>query len=577
MGVRFLKRGLIVLILWPFFSACGELDTLLPSAGTYQVKALVNDTSLENCSLIGAGDAVYPYFAGSVTSDPDITGLMVFLRNFQGETLGKKTLYTLKPDENKDFETEGVQADDDDDGAASGKKTGSGNTLVPVKRLDKDLPAFSLPDDLKAGQYTLVFQVLGKKETLYQTESEFYYLGDAAFALKEVQVYLPGDSGGSRLVQPAVMVMLEASLDFDKGMDPYIIWYNGKKVINEGRFAEGVGCFLWKVPEQTGFQSVRAEVFPFQPQRGMAGISREISIPVSVKAAGTELVSGDSPDLLHWYQFGGNLRDSKPPQSAAWNLTPAGGESFHWSPAAYSYGLAAGADDVYLFPAVSFLREGVGGGRFLLRFKPVSGGRIFSAHFTPASHGEANNARTLEMNLDLSGEAFVLGLGVLGEVIEEISVPADLVSGACVTAAIDFSIFSDRFEVTFNPAYSVASEGPASLLDGSPADQAQTQTAAVRLPAPLSGECNIALGASFAAPEKENDTGAEAVQDDERAEAAIQDKIGQPAGTTAVWDEFAIFSAPPFLAKGSNMVSVISGFFGGKEGNHAGGLNAGWF
>jgi hypothetical protein len=212
MCVQSAGKVLTILIVLSLFCGCGELDTVLPSSGTYQVKALVNDTSLDDCSLINAGDAIHPYFASSVANDPDITGLMVFLQNSRGELLGEKVLYTLKTTVKTDFETEaktetkqdtqesGKTADTANDAAAENpaaektpatepvKEAAGKNIVIQVKRLDKELPEFPMPDDLEIGQYTLVFQVLGEKETLYQTERPVYYLGSAQFSLKEIQL-----------------------------------------------------------------------------------------------------------------------------------------------------------------------------------------------------------------------------------------------------------------------------------------------------------------------------------------------------------------------------------------------------
>ncbi|MDR1575656.1 MAG: hypothetical protein LBS37_06585 [Treponema sp.] len=529
------KKVIGALILMSLFCACGDLDIVLPSAGTYQVKAQAGGVSLDDRSLINADDTIRPYFARSVTNDPDITGLMVFLKDSGGNSLEGKVLYTLKSDANDGFEIFGEKAKDEQEADASTgepvdepvplPRIAGANIQIPVKRLDRDMPVFLMPENLEIGQYTMVFQVLGEKETLYQTEQSVYYLGDAAFSLKDVQMYLPGVSAGSRLVSPGVTVMLEARLDYDSRLDPYIVWYNGKKIIGEGNLSGGAGSFLWKAPDQTGFHLLRAEAFPFESRKGIAGSSREISIPVSPKAVDENLVSGDIPELLHWYQFGGNLQDSKPPVSAAWSLISQTEKAPRWSPAGYSYGLLTGPNEVYLLPPLSFLRDNGSedGGQFLLRFKPISNGSIFNAQFTTRASLPAG----LEMDLSLNGENLTLRLTASETSTVELSAPVVFTSDEYITAAIDFLILPNRFEAVLNPIYSAEAEQQAILLDNNP--KVQIRKTVIGLDVPLSGDCNLALG-----------TG------------------GGSAGAAAIWDEFAILHLSPGLfAKGPAVSAVI--------------------
>ena len=526
MSVRIIRKLLIVLVIASLFSGCGELDVVLPSTGTYQVKALVNSTSLDDCSLVNASNAIRPYFASSVTNDPDITGLMVSLQNARGEVLGGKILYTLKPEANPGYElvldpsasrkkaetapepVEGEAPEVEEEIPVA--RIGSVNTLIPAKRLDKNLPDFFMPENLQIGQYTLVFQVLGEKETLYQTEEAIYYLGNAKFNLKEIQMYLPGASLGPRLVSPGMTIMLEARLDFDPRLDPYIIWYNGKKLISEGKLSEGAASFLWEAPEQTGFHSLRAEAFPFSARQGIAGSSREIAIPVSSKALSADIVAGSVRELVHWYQFGGDVQDSTPPISAEKALLFPEENPPRWSPMGYTYGLSAGPDAAYLLPRVSFSGgKTEGGGQFLLRLKPLAEGAIFSAVFASA----APSGEALEMNLALKGETLTLNLGAPGKAAEALSAPVVSVSGDYITIAIDFSIQPNRFEAALNPAYftEAGAEERSLLAD----DVAEIRAGGIGLAAPLNGECGVKLGVSGSS-EKE------------------------AAGVTAIWDEFAV-------------------------------------
>ncbi|MDR1588226.1 MAG: hypothetical protein LBS57_12285, partial [Treponema sp.] len=379
MCIRIVRRTFIALILLLLFSACGELDTVLPSSGTYRVNVLVNDVSLDTCSLVRYDDKIRPYFADSVANDPDVTGLVVYLQNSGGEIVGRKTRYALKSAENKEAdaadETTGAGGESPEEtesrtnaesdnaetaegsDAAEADETSGGEAvsyedfdrseiLIRVGSLDGDFPFFHLPENLGTGLYTMIFQVLGQgpaygeKETLYRTEKILYYLGNSGFALSDIKTYLPGSLGMSRLIPPGTAVMLEARVEYDNTLDPYIVWYNGRKRLGEGRLADGAGAMLWKTPEQTGFHTVRAEVFPYQTRQGIAGISRVISLPVSSKASVTSFFSekyrdsftGDNSALIHWYQFRGSLQDSKNPVSTERALIPVSERIPRWLP-----------------------------------------------------------------------------------------------------------------------------------------------------------------------------------------------------------------------------------------------------
>jgi hypothetical protein len=408
--------------------------------------------------------------------------------------------------------------------------------VVRVISLDQDIPYFTLPEDMAIGQYTMVFQVLGGKETLYRTEARFFYLGRAHFDLRDIQLYLPSVSSGSRLIPPGQTVMLDAQLEFDSRLDPYIVWYNGRTIISEGRFTEGAGNILWKASEQTGFHSLRAEVFPVRLRQGFAGLSREISLPVSAKAAAAGYFFGnapaytplrvppreaavpaltspktflaaaqsflpanaavsesqagaveaapvESPVLLHWYQFGGNLRDSKTAVSTEWALIPVNEKPPRWTAAGNSYGLSAGPDNAYLLPSITFFPKAAdsGGGRFLLHYRPLADGGIFSAMFP----FQAAPARSAGLYLFKDGDSLVLRLSAPG--VSDVEIPLSLESPGSrsyITVGIEFFIRPYRLE--------------ARLVLGGGAER-QSDAVNIRLDNPLKGEAQLRLGGSVMA------------------------------------------------------------------------------
>jgi len=136
-------------------------------------------------------------------------------------------------------------------------------------------------------------------------------LGKTVFSYEGINVYLPGAVDTSHLIPKDSVVMLEADLNFDYRLNPYIIWYDGKNKISEGRFSDGADILFWKAPDQNGFFSLYAEVFPVEKSEELTGYKKEISLLVSSNINNIHLVSSDIKQLTHWYKMEGNLNDSK--------------------------------------------------------------------------------------------------------------------------------------------------------------------------------------------------------------------------------------------------------------------------
>jgi hypothetical protein len=255
-----------------------------------------------------------------------------------------------------------------------------------VTRLDQYLPAFQILEKLEIGQYTLVFQVMGEREeVLYKTMRPIYFLRNAKFALGEIQSFLPKAFEGSRLIPPETNIILEAAVDFDTRLDPYVIWYNGKKVIAEGRVSENTNQLLWKTPEQTGFHTIRVEVFPLRTgdklPKNIFGQIKEISLPISSKYDNMAYFSNDS-SFVYWYQLPGTLNDAIAPNNVSKQLVPPKKKP-RWSTFAKSYGLVIGPEDIYTLPGEPFvlLNKEEGSGEILFHLIPVREGTILKASF----------------------------------------------------------------------------------------------------------------------------------------------------------------------------------------------------
>jgi len=619
---------------------CGELSMpLFSSGGTYQVRALVNGNSLESCSLIRQDDKIIPYFAVSVVNDPDLTGLLVYLKNSKGDIIGERVLYTINPvdeavqPETTQDETElGNNENDSRDDDSEGNDNGSGDndsgdndseandseayfggtafaagqdetfwqpeselpnqimaknasvdtkpavkkydTVILIKSFEQEMPYFKLSKDMEIGAYSLVFEVVGRTNTLSLTEMDIFYLGNVEFRLNDISMHLPWLSD-TRLIPPGATVLLEAGLNFDSRFNPYVIWYNGRNIISEGNISEGAGAILWKAPEQSGFYSLRLEVFPYRLKRNFTGIFREITIPVSAKASQTgyffEIDSGYPgkrplsagtvyaeqvkhaaaeksdkaatapipPELLRWYRFDGSLDEASLIPDRIFD--PASKKAPRWGAVEQGYGLSAGPDDAYLLQPVSFFRQrqNQGGGIFLFHIRPVAEGTIFSAFFPMLA--SPNDGVWMEMVARKN--AVILRLKTKGTSVEIPVNPSHSGEQRFIPIAVEFYIRLYRFEAKLSVGEDHSIQG----MDGE-----------IRLPGVLSGEGRIRLGVDKTAPGNAAETKSAVVSPRDVPTETVQpestdneNKISTAsvgAAVTTIWDEFAVlYSSTPLL------------------------------
>jgi hypothetical protein len=496
MCVRYPGIFLVLSILILF--SCGEmgLGTVVPSSGSYKVNAYINETSLDRSAIIRQDDTILPYFVNSISNDPDVTGLAVSFQDTSANAVANaaastiaKTLYSLKNMKGN---------------------AGEERTLVRVSRLDKEFPALTIPKDLPIGRYSMVFQVMGEESVLYQDEKPFFYLGDAEFSPNDINIYLP-DESNSHLIPPGVPVLLETRLNYDDRLSPYVIWYDGKRRFGEGDVTEKTGITLWGASEQTGFHTIRAEFFPFKPEPDMRGSSRELSLAISGKAENAGYFS--HIDTLMWYQFRGDIRDSKAPTATERSFAPKTEQAPVWLPGNGIYGLSIGPRDVYLLQDISPLLSGERKeGGFLIRLKPLSEGLVLSAAFNIETSPEP-----LVMYLLYDGAAFSL---ILNSPAGENAVQSpQIANDVFVSVIVDFVSGEDG---TFSAGI---------RLEDSPVSYTS-----MFLP-PLSGAGTIQLGGimqakdppAAAAPLDGQDTAVQAIQENS---AAYEN--------TAIIDEFAV-------------------------------------
>jgi hypothetical protein len=570
MGLNVAARASYILITLFLVFSCGEMETLFPSNGSYQVKTLVNGIPIEDCSIIRSGDKIRPYFAVSVADDPDLIGLLVYLQDSQGKITGGKVKYTIRPDADEINQAEAeVQeeaepsadeavseldsAEDEKDAETkvetkvepkAVEEAQNKDIVIAVKSLSQELPYFPLSASLGIGSYTLVFEALGDRETLSRTEVDIFYLGNAEFNLKDIAVYLPGLSS-SQLISPSTTVLLEARLDFDTRLDPYLVWYDGKNIISEGKISDGAGSILWVAPELAGFYSLRLEAFPFQLKRNFSGVYRGIALPVSPKAVDMGYyfhrpLSSLPPELLQWYQFGGSLDSSTPLPDDEQPLLPVNHKKApRWAGAGQSYGLSTSSDDAYHLPLVSFFHgdQDRGGGVFLSHIRLPAEGTILSAFFPLKS--SPSEGVWVEMICEENIVALIINAG--GAAVE-IPVNLDISEmQGFVPIVTEFYIRPYRLEARITLG-----------------EDLKSNAGSISLPVALSGEGRIRLGgqekfkrekklsAPIPAVEKPAETEDESADISEADEALLS--LMENRETNTIWDEFAVLlSAVPLF------------------------------
>jgi hypothetical protein len=342
---------------------------------------------------------------------------------------------------------------------------------VLVKQLDQYFPEFRIIEDLAIGRYNMVFQVMGEKEILYKAVKPIYFIGDAKFSLGEIQSFLPVEITGRRLIPPGINVMLATEVSADPRLDPYIIWHSGKKIVAQGRLSEGANSLFWKTPEQTGFHSVRVEVFPLLPgdrmPGNMIGKIKELSMPVSARSEGIRHLNdssgGSGGEFIAWYQFWGTLDDSKAPNSPGRKLIPLYAQAPRWMPLGGIYGLLVGRDDGYTLPGTPFTLSGdeEGRGRILFHLGALSQGPVLNLRF--AGGAAAEGGETAELDLSFAADALILRIASKDAFREKsLAINSDDAKGF-FTVIVDFTIAPDHFDAELIREEPPGTTGPLSI------------------------------------------------------------------------------------------------------------------
>jgi hypothetical protein len=387
---------------------------------------------------------------------------------------------------------------------------GEADIVIMVR--DDDLPGLVLGDDLQYGVHTIVFEIIASNKTeLNHIEKPFFYLAEKKLAIKEIVSFLPGISHATRIVPPGEKIMLEAGIEADSSIDPYIIWYNGKHRIDEGFVSEGKNLILWTAPVQTVFQNIRAEVFPFSPNKqalSIPGLSYDVSLPVSQRHGRNGFYSEMEAQLSHWYRLWGDLADSKYPANTALALVGNEEAAARWLPVSGTYGLAIGTDDAYRLPGSFFkqIRRSEGSGEIRLFFAPQNGeaveGTVLHAELR-GRYAETETDGVCLVWLSVYRDSLVLHASVEGGTVQ-VQTPLPVIGSVFVSAAIDFQ---------FSETGTTVSIGAGNIETG-----AIEQWESLNIDFIASGEGNVQFGGTFEPPDS--------MEEPEDAYSGVLNEIG---------------------------------------------------
>jgi hypothetical protein len=544
------RKGINVLIAagaLGLLGACNQLDTVLPSIGSYQVNALINHTSLDKYSIIAAEDTVLPYFSNSVAGDPDLVSLVVYLEDSEGKPAGSRVYYTTesvpaersgKPEGGESVSESGAET-----GTEGSEAEGPGvvvqdsaavhDLMIPVDNFAGQLPPLPLPRNLNIGYYTMVFEIRGRQDLLSRSSRQIYYIGNQKFENGGIRYYLPGLYGNSHLVPQGLKVLLETQVEYGEGLEPYIVWYNGNRRIGEGFVKDGAARLLWKAPQQTGFHTIRTELFPLMPQAALKGRVGELSLPVS---AGTDENAADllqNGYFLYRYQLAGDLQEAG--TGAELDGTKAGAPL--WYPAKQIYGLTLNAGDYFEAPLGVLNPEGGSSGddggffRFFIRLFPLSDGPVFGARL-------GNTAQSAALGLSVKENALYLELEDQDEKIQstslEINGAAGSLTGVIIDVEIDETGLGVYLETADSPYPAPGHELESSSGNGKAAviRRLSSRRLELSLDAPLQGELLSWLGTRETPDDRENPVNSGSEYEGEQADSPAV------AGPVAVIDDF---------------------------------------
>jgi hypothetical protein len=204
------------------FASCGDGNDYLSSADRYEMdfNSIVNGEVMVRSAQAGAGTFCFFKIRGSENPNPDLT-LTTELYNSAGDLVARH------------------------------KKIG------PTVNADSPI---ELSSQLAQGQYEISLN-LTRGATLLASARRSFFLVNQPLSIQGILSF-------PLVISPSHTALLIADIDAPAaGLDPYLKWTQGPKVLARGRLRDGYDQILWESPDEDGVYSVEVEVYPFPPSQ----------------------------------------------------------------------------------------------------------------------------------------------------------------------------------------------------------------------------------------------------------------------------------------------------------------------
>jgi len=172
-----------------------------------------------------------------------------------------------------------------------------------VKEITRELPAFTLPEALGEGYYTLRVSIRNPSGSVLSSSSTAILIFNGSIDEPDLAAY-PGTPVAGEVS------LLRLDGDYGDGIDPWVRWTINGVVKSVGHVSERADRLSWRAPAASGVYIVKAELFPFQPPAGLSVpplAASEIRLPLSTASRPSSTYASTSPWSL--LTFDGDFLD----------------------------------------------------------------------------------------------------------------------------------------------------------------------------------------------------------------------------------------------------------------------------
>ena len=234
-----LLRATFVIVLIVLFVSCdvaGGLFSESELADMYDIWINKAGQPLSDGDLVVAGSSLVPVIEshGDIGDPERLSLVLVDMDGYEAARLGFVAESALLSDEDKDA------------------------SLRAVRSVSGSLPSFTLPAGLSEGYYYLQTKLFDATGRSVHDSSILLLLYNGELSAPRIEIF-PSSPAKDQTV------FLRLVSELPDGLDPWLRWYIGGLIRKEGFASDFADRLIWHIPEEDGFLSVRAELFPFKP------------------------------------------------------------------------------------------------------------------------------------------------------------------------------------------------------------------------------------------------------------------------------------------------------------------------